>query len=47
VQLNQVHKSVAVSPFGPLFFYAAMFEKGTLSLDTLASNGAVWEFSLE
>ena len=37
----------AVSPCGPLYFYAAMFEPGTLSLETLVSNGAVWEFSLE
>ena len=35
-----------VSPAGPLYFYAAMFEPGTLSLDTLVSNGAVWEFRL-
>ena len=36
-----------VSPFGPIFFYAAMFEEGFLDLDYLASNGAVFEFSLE
>ena len=36
----------AVSPCGPLYFYAAMFEPGTLSLETLVSNGAVCEFSL-
>ena len=37
----------AVSPCGPLYFYAAMFAPGTLSLETLVSNGAVWEFHLE
>ena len=37
----------AVSSIGPLYFYAAMFEPGTLSLDTLVSNGAVWGFSLD
>ena len=36
-----------VSPAGPLYFYGAMFEPGTLSLETLVSNGSVWEFSLE
>ena len=36
----------AVSPCGPLYFYAAMFAPGTLSLETLLSNGAVYEFSL-
>ena len=36
-----------VSPAGPLYFYAAMFDDGELSLDHLASNGAVFEFSLE
>jgi hypothetical protein len=36
----------AVSPIGPLYFYAALFEPGTLSLQTLVSNGAVSEFSL-
>ena len=36
----------AVSPCGPLYFYAAMFEPGTLSLETLVSNGAVHAFSL-
>jgi hypothetical protein len=36
----------AVSPLGPLYFYAALFEPGTLSLETLVSNGAVYEFSL-
>jgi len=35
-----------VASFGPIFFYAAMFEEGTLSLDTLASNGSVYEFYL-
>ena len=35
-----------VSPAGPFHFYAAMFEPGTLSLETLVSNGAVWEFHL-
>jgi hypothetical protein len=35
-----------VSPAGPLYFYAGLFEPGTLSLDTLVSNGAVWEFWL-
>jgi len=35
-----------VSPAGPLYFYAAMFEPGTLSLETLVSNGAVYEFWL-
>ena len=35
-----------VSPTGPLYFYAAMFEPGMLSLETLVSNGAVWEFRL-
>jgi len=37
----------AVSPAGPFYFYAAMFEDGTLSADTLISNVAVSEFSLE
>ena len=37
----------AVSATGPLYFYAAMFEPGTLSLETLVSNGAVWEFHLQ
>ena len=37
----------AVSPAGPLYFYAAMFVPGTLSLETLVSNGAVIEFFLE
>jgi hypothetical protein len=36
-----------VPPAGPLYFYAAMFEPETLSLDTLVSNGAVFEFHLE
>ena len=36
-----------VSPAGPFHFYAAMFERGFLDLDHLASNGAVWEFRLE
>ena len=36
----------AVSPYGPLFFYAAMFEVDTLSLETLVSNGAMCEFYL-
>ena len=36
-----------VSPTGPLYFYAAMFEPGTLSLDTLVSNGAAYEFYLQ
>jgi hypothetical protein len=36
-----------VGPGGPFYFYAAMFEDNTLSLDTLASNGAVWNFSFE
>ena len=36
-----------VSPAGPFYFYAAMFELGTLSPDTLASNGAVREFWLD
>jgi len=37
----------AVSPCGPLYFYAAMFEPGTLSLETLVSNGAIYQFYLE
>jgi hypothetical protein len=36
-----------VSPAGALYFYAAMFEPGTLSLETLVSNGSLWEFYLE
>ena len=36
----------AVSSFGPLYFYAAMFEPGTVSLETLVSNGAAYEFYL-
>ena len=36
----------AVSPYGPLYFYAAMFEPGTLSPDTLVSNGATYGFYL-
>jgi len=36
-----------VSQAGPFFFYAAMFEDGTLSTDTLTSNVAVCEFSLK
>jgi hypothetical protein len=35
-----------VPEVGPLYFYAAMFQRGTLSLDTLVSNGAFWEFEL-
>jgi len=37
----------AASPAGPLYFYAALFEPGTLSLETLVSNGAAYEFRLE
>jgi hypothetical protein len=37
----------AVSPAGPFIFYAAMFEPGTLSLETLVSDVAMWEFFLE
>ena len=37
----------AVSPVGLLSFYAAMFEPGTLSVETLVSNGAAYEFALE
>jgi len=37
----------AVSPIGPLYFYAGMFEPGTLAVETLVSNGAVYEFWLE
>jgi hypothetical protein len=36
-----------VSPAGPFYFYAAMFETGYLDLDHLASSGGMWEFSLE
>jgi len=36
----------AVPPCGPLCFFAALFETGTLDLGHLASNGAVWEFYL-
>jgi hypothetical protein len=35
-----------VPAFGPLFFYAAMFDDGFLDLDHLASNGSAWEFHL-
>jgi hypothetical protein len=37
----------AVSPCGPLYFYAALFEPGSLSLVTLVSNGSSWQFRLE
>ena len=37
----------AVSPAGPLYFYAAMFAVGELDLDHLVSNGAVYTFYLE
>ena len=36
-----------VSPAGPLYFCAAMFEPGTLSLETMVSNGAIYEFRLQ
>jgi len=35
-----------VSFFGPLYFYAAMFEEAQLDLDHLASNGSAIEFYL-
>jgi hypothetical protein len=37
----------AVPPAGPLYFFAALFEQGTLDLEHLASNGVTWSFSLE
>jgi hypothetical protein len=36
----------AVSPYGPLYFYAAMFEPGFLDLEHLVSNGAIYQFSI-
>ena len=36
-----------VSPFGPIQFYAAMFEPDTISVDTLISNVPVFAFYLE
>ena len=36
----------AVSPAGPLYFYAALFEVDTLALETLISNGAACTFWL-
>jgi hypothetical protein len=35
-----------VPDYGPLYFYAAMFEEGMLELDRLASNGDSVEFWL-
>ncbi|MBN2055569.1 hypothetical protein JW905_11640 [bacterium] len=35
-----------VDPVGPLFFHAAMFEDGELTIDTMISNLSTWEFSL-
>lgn len=37
----------AVSPAGPLYFYAAVFDPGTLSAETLAGNVSAFEFYLE
>jgi len=37
----------AVSPAGPFYFYAAMFDHGYLDLDHLASNGTVVQFNLQ
>jgi len=37
----------AVGPLEPLYFYAALFEPDTLSLETMVSNAAAWQFSLE
>lgn len=36
-----------VSPFGPMYFYSIMFEPGTLSVDTICSTIASYEFYLE
>ena len=44
VRLTELH--LGWEPAGPLYFYAALFEPGTLSPETLASNGAVYEFWL-
>ena len=36
-----------VEPLGPLYFYAAAFRAGELSLDALVSNGEMLTFALE